>query len=226
VHEAISDSQRSEQTQHQPVHVEQRQSVHQGVVGGPLPRLGERIEVGGDRLTAQLHPFGRAGGARGVDDQRGVLRGRLGKSVPGPGVHPHRDVRQTLRLVGHRAEPRLGPRIGEDVAPLGLPDVGRYRDHRHAGDQASGDGQRGGSGRRGQHRDAIRAADTFGHRGGGPDDVTAAERDIADTDGVGDVAAPGHRGGIQRGQQHVCRLAHHPFADHPVTAQCSQLITG
>ena len=39
VHEAISDPQRPEQPEHQTVHVEQRQAVHQGVVGRPLPRL-------------------------------------------------------------------------------------------------------------------------------------------------------------------------------------------
>jgi hypothetical protein len=31
-------------------------------------------------------------------------------------------------------------------------------------------------------------------------------------------------GGVQRGQQHVSRLAHHPFADHVVAAQGVELI--
>jgi hypothetical protein len=47
-----------------------------------------------------------------------------------------------------------------------------------------------------------------------------------EADSVGDVVAAGDRGRIQRGQQHVSRLAHHPFADHPVAAQGVQLIAG
>ncbi len=86
-----------------------------------------------------------------------------GMAMPGPRVHPHGDVRQALRLVRHRAQPGLRAGVGEDVAPLGLSDVGGHRHDRHAGDQASGDGQRGRGGRRGQDRDPLRAADTFGH---------------------------------------------------------------
>ena len=92
-----------------------------------------------------------------------VSRGRLGMAVPGPGVRAHRDVRQALRLVGHRAQPGLRTGVGEDMPALGLPDVGGHRHHRHAGDQASGDGQRGRGGRRGQDRDPVRAAHALGH---------------------------------------------------------------
>ena len=127
-------------------------------------------------------------------------------AVPRTGVRPYRDVRQALRLVGHRTQPGLRTGVGEDVATLGLPDVGGHRHHRHAGDQASGDGQRGCGGRCGQDRDPLRAADAFGHRCRGADDIAAAQRDVADPDRVADIAAAGDRGGIQRGQQHVCRL--------------------
>ena len=51
VHEAGPHAQRAEHAQHQPVHVEQRQTVHQRVVGRPLPRLGKAVEVGCHRST-------------------------------------------------------------------------------------------------------------------------------------------------------------------------------
>ncbi|COW51582.1 Uncharacterised protein [Mycobacterium tuberculosis] len=67
MHEAISEPQRPEQAQHQAVNVIQRQTVDQHVLGRPLPGLCQCIEVGGDRPPAQLHAFGRPGGAGRVD---------------------------------------------------------------------------------------------------------------------------------------------------------------
>ncbi len=46
---------------------------------------------------------------------------------------------------------------------------------------------------RGQHGDPVGTADPFGHRGGGPDDVAAAERHVAEADGVLDIAATAQR---------------------------------
>ena len=66
-------AQRAEHADHQPVHVEQRQAVGEDVVAGPRPGVGERVEVGGDARRGSTAPFGRPGGARRVDDQRGVL---------------------------------------------------------------------------------------------------------------------------------------------------------
>ena len=137
VHEAISDPQRSEQTQHQAVHVEQRQSVHQDVVGCPLPGLRQRVDVGGDRTSAGLHSLGRAGGAGGVHDVGRRVRRRFGVAVPGPGVQPDRNVRQAREVVGQFAQPRLRAGIGQDVGAFGDADVGGHRNERHAGDQAA-----------------------------------------------------------------------------------------
>ena len=79
---------------------------------------------------------------------------------------------------------------------------------------------------RGQHRDPVRAADPLGDRVGGADHVTATQRDVAEPDGVLEIAAACDNGGVQRGQQHVSRLAHRPFADHPVAAQRSEIVAG
>jgi hypothetical protein len=82
VHEPISDAQRPEQPEYQTVHVIQGQTVHQGVLGRPLPGLGERVDVRADCTPAQHNTLGRAGGTRGVDDQRRRLVRRLGIAVP------------------------------------------------------------------------------------------------------------------------------------------------
>ena len=63
---------RPEDADDQAVHVEERQPVGDDVVGRPLPRVGQRVEVGGDRAARQDGALGRAGGARGVDDERRV----------------------------------------------------------------------------------------------------------------------------------------------------------
>ena len=187
VHEAVSDAQRAEQPQHQTVHVEQRKAVHEGVVGRPLPGLGERVDVGGDGPPAQHHALGRAGGAGGVHDQRGGIRRRLGVAVPRPGVQPHRDVRQAVGLVGPLPQPRLRAGVGEDVAAFGGAHVGGNRDGGHTGDQATGDRQHRRGGRRGQHRHPLRAADPFGHRRRGADQVAAAQHGAVDAHRVADI---------------------------------------
>ncbi len=100
---------------------------------------------------------------------------------------------------GSGSQPGLRAGIGENVPTLGLPDVGRYRNHRDPGDQAPGDGQRGRRGGRGQHRDPVRAADPLGDRVGGPDHVTAAERDLVaafESDGVLEIVATRDNGGV------------------------------
>jgi hypothetical protein len=59
------------------VDVEQRQSVGDDVALGPLPHLGQRVQVGADRPAREHCALGPAGGARRVDDQRRALRGQL-----------------------------------------------------------------------------------------------------------------------------------------------------
>ena len=102
-------------------------------------------------------------------------------------------------LVGLLPQPRLRAGVGEDVAAFGRADVGGHRNHRHTGDQAAGDGQHGRRGRGGQHRDPVRAADPFGHRGRGADEVAAAQHGAVDAHRVGDVGArPRRRRGSAR----------------------------
>ena len=74
---AAAAAERTEDAQDQAVHVEQRQRVHQHVIGGPSPRVFQRVERARDRASRQHHALGRPGGARGVDDQRGCLPCRL-----------------------------------------------------------------------------------------------------------------------------------------------------
>ena len=63
-------AQRPEHAQDQPVDVEQRQPVRDDVLTGPRPRVGERVEVGGDRPPRQHDALRRPGRARRVDDDR------------------------------------------------------------------------------------------------------------------------------------------------------------
>ena len=118
-------------------------------------------------------------------------------------MQPDRDMRQALGVVGPLAQPHLGSGVGDDVPPFGRADVGGNGNHRHTGDQAAGDGQRGGGGRGGQHRRPLRTADAFGHRSGGADEVAAAEHGAVDAHRVADVGTAGDGRGVQRGQQHA-----------------------
>ena len=107
VHEPVSDPQRAKQPEHKSVDVEQRKPVHQGVVGRPLPRLRQRIDVGGDGAPAHDDALRRSGGAGGVHDQRGGLR----RTAPGSDA-----------TNGHAAAPEraAGPRRRR-VAPPATP---------------------------------------------------------------------------------------------------------
>ena len=71
------------------------------------------------------------------------------------------------------------------------------------GDQAAGDGEHRRGGGRGEHGDPLRAADAFGHRGRGADEVAAAQRRSVDAHRVGEVVSGGDGRGVQRGQQHA-----------------------
>ena len=64
VHQPRPEPQRAEDAEHQPVDVEQGQAVGEGVVGGPLPRVGETVEARRHRGPRQQHALGRAGGPR------------------------------------------------------------------------------------------------------------------------------------------------------------------
>ncbi len=53
------------------MHVEQRQGVHEDVVGGPRPGVRDRVQGGGEGPPGEDGALGRAGGAGGVDDEGG-----------------------------------------------------------------------------------------------------------------------------------------------------------
>ena len=48
--------------------VEQRQTVDNGVVAGPLPGVGDGVDTGRQCPVAEIDTLGRAGGSRGVED--------------------------------------------------------------------------------------------------------------------------------------------------------------
>ena len=63
-----------EQSEHEAVHVEQRQARgSRTVVGRPLPGVGEGVEVRGQRAAREHGALGQSRRARRVDDQRRVL---------------------------------------------------------------------------------------------------------------------------------------------------------
>ncbi len=67
--------------------------------------------------------------------------------------------------------------------------------------------------RRGQHRHPPRAADPFGHRRRGTDEVAAAQHGAVDAHRVADIGSGGHGRGIQRGQQHASEATRRPLRD-------------
>ena len=102
-------AQRPEQAEHEPVHVEQRQPVREDVLAGPLPGVGEPVEVRGDRAARQhraLRPAGRAGR---VDDERGVLVARVAAGqLAAAGVEVADPARRSSRAPSrHRRRARL-----------------------------------------------------------------------------------------------------------------------
>ena len=76
-------AQRAEDADHEPVDVEQRQPVREHVLAGPVPGVGERVEVGAHAAAREHGALGPAGRAARVDDQRRVLvaplRARAGR---------------------------------------------------------------------------------------------------------------------------------------------------
>lgn len=75
-------AQRAEDAEDQAVHMEQRQCVDEDVVGGPLPGVLQRVQGRGDRPPRQDGALGRAGGTRGVHDERGGFGEGSGNDGP------------------------------------------------------------------------------------------------------------------------------------------------
>ena len=94
----------AEHAQHQAVHVEQRQPVHEGVGRRPLPRVGQTIEVGSDRPPRQHDALGKARRAGGVHDQRRRRRRR----APCRTTRTHRSPRTCGSVTsGHCGSPMV-----------------------------------------------------------------------------------------------------------------------
>jgi hypothetical protein len=141
VHQPAAQPQRPEHAEDEPVHVVERKSVHQRVAGGPLPRRGQRVQVGGDRGAGQDHALGRAGGAAGVEHQSRPVRRRLGRhgAVPcGAGDRQDRQagVAGCRRVVG---QDRRGAGIAQLVPAFHRAGVRRHRHRRYPGEQRRGD---------------------------------------------------------------------------------------
>ena len=134
VHQPRPEPQCTQHAEHQTMHVEQRQAVHEHVVGRPLPRVGQAIETGRDRTSRQHHTLGRARGAGCVHHQRrggGVGFGR-------PLALRHRVItgKDFGQGVPRRvSDDRFGARVAQHVVPLGHPRVRRHRHDGHASHQ-------------------------------------------------------------------------------------------
>ena len=149
-------AQRSEQAEHEAVDVEQRQPVGQDVVARPVPRVGEPVEVGGDRAPRQHGALRAAGRAGRVDDQRRVLvtrrdGGKVAAARCRIGAGEARRVVELRQPAGGRADEDVGTAVGQHVRELAGAELRVDGDDRDARLQ------------RGDHRDARR------ERGVGPD---------------------------------------------------------
>jgi hypothetical protein len=172
----------AEDAEHEPVHVEQRQAVHEVVAGRPRPRVGQRVEAGGDRAAGDdraLRPARRPAGVehegRGVAVRLRVRRGRAPRDV-------HRDV---------AAEDERRPGVAQQVRALGRAGVRRQRDGGHSGGERAGDRDDGLERRRRLHPDDRGACDPVGDRRRGAGEVLPGRRPAVDGDGVRAVRGTG-----------------------------------
>ena len=116
-------AQRAEEAEHEPVDMEQRQPVREHVLAGPLPGIGEPVEVRRDAAPRQDRALRPAGGAGGVDDQRGVLvAGVDGGQLAAAGVEVDGEAARRVLELGQgvlgRADDRVRAAVGEHVLEL------------------------------------------------------------------------------------------------------------
>ena len=174
----------AEQAEHQAVHVEERERVGQAVLAGPPPRVGERVEVGGDGPAREDGALGGPRRARGVDDERGVLvvevvRWELAAALVDVDPQLARAV-QRGRGLGRRADEDLGGAVREDVATLILPEPRIHRHERDAGGDRAHDGDAGLEARLRPHRGALDPAQPAGDGGGRLAEFAVGERSAFD----------------------------------------------
>ena len=168
---AAAAPQRAEHAEDQPVHVEQRQPVRDDVLAGPLPGVGERVEVRGERAARQHDALRRAGRPGRVDDDRGRLVVGL---VDGQSPDARRSTSSSTMS---------GRAVGQDVLELALARLRVDRDDRHARRPARRPPRRTSrASTRADHRHARRAGDPLGHRARRRVQLLVAQRVVSHPD--------------------------------------------
>ena len=156
--------------------VEQRQPVGEDVLAGPLPGVGEPVEVGGDRAARELRALGAAGGAARVDDQRRVL-------VAGGAVRQLAVARVEVDATpSGPPSDDVGRRVGQHVLELAAAELRVDGHERRAGDERGDGGDARLERRLRPHRDAFGAVEVLGHRRGGLAQLAVAQPAVADRD--------------------------------------------
>jgi hypothetical protein len=166
------------------VDVEEREPVGEDVLTGPVPRVGEAVEVGGDRAPRQHRALGLPGGPARVDDQRRVLVAgvRAGQLAPA-GVDVDGERAWCVGEVAGRADDDIRLGVGQDVLELAAAELRVDRDERDAGGERGHRGHARLERRLGPHRDALRAVELRGERSGGLAQLAVGEAAVADRDG-------------------------------------------
>ena len=164
--------------------MEQREPVREDVLAGPVPRVGEAVEVRGDRAPRQDRALGLPGRPARVDDQRRVLvaGGALGQ-LAAAGVDVDGEPARGVGEVVGRADDDVRLRVGQDVLELPAAELRVDRDERHAG------GDRGHAATQVSSVDSAHTAtrsaplELRGDCGGGLAQLAVGEAAVADGDG-------------------------------------------
>ena len=203
-----AEAQRAERPEHEAVDVEERQCVHEPVLAGPLPGVGQRVEVRGDRAPRHERALGPPGGARRVDDERrGVVvepfvgGQRAALRVDVDGRDRRRRVRGVQRALGG-AQHDLRLRVADDVGQLARAQLRVQRDELDPGGQAADDGDAGLE--RGLRPDggAAHAAQALGDGGRGVAQLAVGELPVAEAQGGLGVQLVDRR----QEDRHVCKF--------------------
>ena len=181
VAERATSTQGTEQPDHKPVDMEQRQPVDDDVITGPVPGVGERVEVGGERPLRQDRALGATGGPRRVDDQRRiVVRGGGVRQLAPTGADVDREATERVRERRHGlirgADQHVGLAVGEDVQQLRTAELGVDRDQRGAHAHHGHGGYTELERRLGPDGDATRPVEPGRDDGGGFAQLSIGER--------------------------------------------------
>ena len=186
---------------------------------GPLPGVGEGVEVRRDRAARQDGALGRAGGARGVDDQGRRLLVRLVRELAAARVEVDLDARPLRQRLGQldagRAQDRLGRGVVDDVAELALARLGVDGHDGDPGQQRADDGHARLGRRHRPHADALGARDLLGHVRGRVAQLRVAERRPRRSAGRGGRRGLRARGRARQGSFHACTSQRSPPSAAP-----------